>query len=229
MIFSFCRAPAFIKTHVMAHCNRTQPCASCRPTGHALLMNRTWISAYFWTGLCTCQARHLKGWTSDCNCSRGTQCASMQQGRNTLTLCRSAYTVQLQKEPRSEYISTYLFMLSLWQMQQADSVGAVSSSFSVSLQGNHPYRLFQARWFSFGVTSVTKRDLSHKYPYELVKLMWNDWRLASQVCSPPFLQRVVHLQSRIRFITVNSSLDSAVETPRDNCLPSELACYLWNS
>lgn len=51
MKWSFCRAPAFIKTHVMAHCNRTQPCASCRPTGHALLMNRTWISAYFWTGL----------------------------------------------------------------------------------------------------------------------------------------------------------------------------------
>lgn len=216
----------------MAHCNRTALCQlqdyrSC--TTYEQNLNICIFLDRLSRSLCTCQARHLKGWTSDCNCSRGTQCASMQQGRNTLTLCRSAYTVQLQKEPRSEYISTYLFMLSLWQMQQADSVGAVYSSFSVSLQGNHPYRLFQARWFSFGVTSVTKRDLSHKYPYELVKLMWNDWRLASQVCSPPFLQRVVHLQSRIRFITVNSSLDSAVETPRDNCLPSELACYLWNS
>lgn len=70
-------------------------------------------------------------------------------------------------------------------MQQADSAGAVYSS-------RFPYReIIPIGFFRLGdsasESSVTKRDLSHKYPYELVKLMWNDWRLASQV-RPPFFR-----------------------------------------
>lgn len=85
--------------------------------------------------------------------------------------------------------------------------------------------LFQSM-IQLGVTSMTKKPIIGISWWITHTLTWNNWCLVSQAS---LVQRPAFLQSNIRIIAENCFLDPDVETPRDNCLLSELACYLWNS
>lgn len=178
---------------------------------------RTWKSAYL--------RRCFEPKTIYWNCSRRVR---QHEERTQVTAVHNATAAC---KPRREMHGLVKGYTLTWSHARQTSCSQLILTFSVHfircfIEGKHPLWGVSPSCNDSALSQVHDKETCHSKPLRVFHtLMWRGQRSVSQAC---LAQRRAHVGSFIRMIAENRLLHPASETPLDNCLLSELACYLRN-